>query len=132
MPHVSSKPLHAKEFARLDDQLIAAFANTRAEARKKIYDELFTKTERIMLAKRLEILFLISKGVSTYKISKALHVSPSTVARFELAVENGKYSQSTKWLSSPHFSSSLLQLFAELASVPFVVQKRRMHRKRRK
>ena len=125
MPHVSSKLLSSTKLAELDKRLFDAFANTSTRTRKQLYGELLTKTERIMLAKRLEMMLLISKGVSTHTISRVLCVSPSTVARFELAVSSGKFKQTENWLKRQKFSSRILQLLYELAAVPFEIERRR-------
>ena len=132
MPHVSSKQLSSAKLAELDKRLFDAFANTSTNTRKQLYSELLTKTERVMLAKRLEMMLLIGKGISTYKISRALNVSPSTVARFEQAVENGKFKQTEIWLKRQKFSSAILQLLFELAAVPFEIERRRRSTSHRK
>lgn len=45
-------------------------------------NDLLTPTERIMLAKRVAIAFLLIKGKRTYRnISKTLRVSPGTIAK---------------------------------------------------
>ena len=125
MPHVSSKLLSSKKLAELDKRLFDAFASTNIRTRKQLYSELLTATERVMLAKRLEMMLLISKGISTHTISRVLCVSPSTVARFEQAVSNGKFRQTESWLKRQKFSSQILQLLFELAAVPFEVERRR-------
>ncbi|MFH1393203.1 MAG: Trp family transcriptional regulator [Patescibacteria group bacterium] len=48
---------------------------------------LLTKTEKIMLAKRLTIAFLLSKGYNYRNISDALKVSTSTIVRMKEAID---------------------------------------------
>lgn len=55
--------------------------------RKLLLAELLTDTEKIMLAKRLAVIFLLAKNVPPYRIWNRLKISPSTVARFELGLE---------------------------------------------
>ena len=56
-----------------------------------VLGQLFTKTEKLMLAKRLAIIFMLDQKESTYAISNILKVSQSTVARISLKQENGEY-----------------------------------------
>lgn len=63
---------------------------------KLVFDELFTKTEKLMLAKRLAIILLLDQGESIYAIENTLKVSPSTVARISLAYEEGKFTNLIK------------------------------------
>ena len=56
-----------------------------------VFSEFFTRTEKIMFAKRLAVIAMLKKGVSTYMISEALAMSPSTTERMRNAYEKGKY-----------------------------------------
>ncbi len=125
MPHLSQKGLSSEKLKELNKRLFTAFANTNTHTRKQLYEELLTNTERIMIAKRLEMLLLLQKGISSYKISKTLEVSPSTVARFEHAITNGRFRQTAKWLGQQKFSNQILQLLSELAMIPFEVAKKK-------
>lgn len=118
MPHVSAKVLPDKTLVFLERRLFHALADNNTKGKQRVFGELFTKTERVMLAKRLEMILLIEHGVSTYHISKTLRVSPSTVARFEQAFAQGKYTRTRMWLGTQHFASDILQLLLELAAVP--------------
>ena len=89
------------------------------ERRKNLLHELLTKTERVMISKRLMLIFLISRNESTLTISKILSVSPSTVARFEMLVEQGKYRDLILWLGKHRTMKRILQLLEDIASVPF-------------
>ena len=44
-----------------------------------------------MFAKRLAVIAMLSKDISTYAIAKALCMSPSTVERMSLNYEDSKY-----------------------------------------
>ena len=58
---------------------------------KPVFYEFFTYTERAMLAKRLAVIAMLSRKVSTYAIAEVLLMSPSTVDRMSLKCERGKY-----------------------------------------
>lgn len=61
----------------------------KGEFRKVIVD-LLSPAERIMLAKRIAIIYLLLKKIDYYNICKVLKVSPSTVAKFSLLMERSE------------------------------------------
>jgi len=92
MPHVSKKKLDSKTFEKIFRKLIAVLEH--AQDQKKLtplLNELLTKTEKIMLAKRLAIVLMLSGNTPQHRIAEALLVSPSTVTRMSLGIEVGKY-----------------------------------------
>ncbi len=82
----------------LDSHLISLIQENNYRKRTKIFKELLSKTEKMMLAKRLGILFLLKKGVPTYKIDELLGVSSSTARRFEQSLEAKRYNATEEWL----------------------------------
>jgi uncharacterized protein YerC len=92
MPHISSKKLNSSLLEKLFGKLI----NILGKAQDKQYldiviNELFTPTEKIMLAKRLAIILMLSNSTPQHRIVGVLKVSPSTVAKMSLKIEIGKY-----------------------------------------
>ena len=92
MPHVSSKKLNPE----LLDKLLSKLLLTLGEAQNKKYlssvvNELFSETERTMLAKRLAIILMLDSKTPQHRIVEILNVSPSTVAITSLGIEVGKY-----------------------------------------
>ncbi len=55
------------------------------------FEEFFTKTERLMFAKRLAIIALLLKGANPGAIGRNLKVSPSTIARIQHKLANRVY-----------------------------------------
>lgn len=98
MPHLSNKKLNKKVLKDLDKYIFSIIHDAGAKTRVNIFRELLTKTEKIMIAKRIGMLFLLRKGLSLYEISKALGVSSSTVERFARAQEFQKYRHTTDWV----------------------------------
>lgn len=98
MPHISKNKLAKETLGDLEDIFLKLIQDSGRLSRIKIFRELLTKTERMMMAKRLGIILLLKKGMSTYDISRILKVSPSTVTRFEFAIENNVYRSSSEWL----------------------------------
>lgn len=57
---------------------------------KKIFVDLLTPAERIMLAKRVAIIYLLLKKIEYYNICDRLKVSPTTVAKYALLMEKSE------------------------------------------
>jgi Trp operon repressor len=92
MPHISSKKLNKKVYKSLATKLLRIFE--KAEKNKvmgKFLQELLTRTEKIMLAKRLAIIFMLSAELPQEKIASVLKVSPTTISKASLKIEIGKY-----------------------------------------
>lgn len=124
MPHISSHPLGKNQIDRLNKDFSRLLASTVADTREQALSELLTYTERLMIAKRLGMLLLISQGESTYYISKLLRVSPSTVARFEVKVEGGEFAKTLIFLQKKKQTKWLYDMLTELALVPFELKQR--------
>lgn len=84
-----------------------------------MYHELFTKTEKVMIAKRLQLLFFLQDGIPPYRIARKLHISPSTVARFQHAYIRGDFVHTTTWLSRAKLPSKVLRLFSDILEIHF-------------
>lgn len=82
----------------LEHYISSIIRDTGTKTRTRIFDELLTRTEKIMLAKRIGVLFLLKKGLSTYRISKMLGVSSSTVERFQKAKDAYRYRHTVDWV----------------------------------
>ncbi len=92
MPHISKKLLERNKFIEINKQLYKNIQNlVRSGKTKVFFDEVLTKTEKIMLAKRLAMIVMIDEGETSYAIENILQVSPSTVARISDSYEIGKY-----------------------------------------
>ncbi|HEC30440.1 MAG TPA: helix-turn-helix domain-containing protein [Candidatus Yonathbacteria bacterium] len=98
MPHISNKKINKKIEKEVEKYLESIIKNAGSKARGAIFNEILTKTEKIMLAKRVGILYLLKKGFSIYKVSVLLGVSPSTVVRFKLKINSKKYRHTIDWV----------------------------------
>ena len=97
MPHISKQLLEKEKFIGIHKQFYKIITElSRSGNSKVVFSELLTKTEKLMLAKRLAIIVMLDKKESIYAIEQTLKVSPSTVARMSLSHENGKYSELLK------------------------------------
>jgi uncharacterized protein YerC len=124
MPHISSQKVHVKTKEEIAKLFMALIANASAATRKRVLEELFTDTEKIMLAKRLAVIYMINKNVPTHSISDTLRVSPSTVLRFELAIARGNFRKCIQWIRIIRIGKPIQQLLERIASIPFQAQKK--------
>jgi Trp operon repressor len=92
MPHVSKRKLKEDQFKKIYEKLGTVFDSAGKNNKSKlILQEFLTPTEKIMLAKRLAIIFMLNEKVSIYHIAETLFVSPSTVERMSLKYQCGEY-----------------------------------------
>lgn len=97
MPHISSRKLDQVLLDKLLKKLVLIIGKAQDKnSLSPVLKELLTRTEKIMLAKRLAIVFLLSKKIPQDKISDLLKVSPTTVAKISLKMEMGKYNNILK------------------------------------
>ncbi|PJE67747.1 hypothetical protein COU95_00690 [Candidatus Shapirobacteria bacterium CG10_big_fil_rev_8_21_14_0_10_40_9] len=88
MTHVSRKKLPNKVLRQILDSFLFVLTSTKKkEEMSKFLDAFLSNTEKIMLAKRLAIVFLLSEAVEETKISETLLVTQSTVSRIKLWYE---------------------------------------------
>ena len=91
MTNISKHTLH-KEFEKeLFKQFIGLFSVSNKKHSAELFSSLFTESERIMFIKRLAIIVLLQKNVSSYKISLKLHVSDATVRSIHEQISAGKF-----------------------------------------
>lgn len=92
MPHISNKKLSSKLTEKLFSKLITVLGKAQnQQSLSLITNELFTPTEKIMLAKRLAIVLMLANNIPQHRITEILQVSPTTVAKASLMIEIGKY-----------------------------------------
>lgn len=76
---------------KLFDLFFEIVGNTTSKDEfKKIFTDLLTPAERIMLAKRVAIVYLLLKKVEYYNICERIKVSQATVARYSLLMEKSE------------------------------------------
>ena len=98
MPHISKRKLNKEHFNKLISELTKSLERSFKNGEtKSVFYEFFTYTERAMLAKRLAVIAMLSRGISSYTIAETLHMSSSTVDRMSLKYERGKYEAIIKY-----------------------------------
>ncbi len=128
MPHLSKQKLDESIQDKLDDCVVAFLVETSYGTRQKIFKELFTKTERMMIAKRLTMLSLIIQNTPTHEVGRILKMSSSTISRFELLVEMGRFDQTVRWLKMDRIRNSVVRILVSLLSVPFEARRKSLKR----
>ena len=97
MPHISSKKLKKEYLQKLYNEFSLALEKSARKSWVKIFlNDFLTRTEKIMLAKRFAVIYLLSKDVPTSYIAEALYMSPATISRMSLKYDIGKYSSLLK------------------------------------
>lgn len=82
MVRVSKNKINNKIYLKISSQFVLSLMCLDSKKKSLDFiDELFTQTEKVMLAKRLAIIIMLKEGLSQYAIWKALNVSPATVTR---------------------------------------------------
>ena len=90
MPHVSRNKLDNKTLYQISEKLFKAIKHLKHEEEvSQFFNDLLTKTERIMLAKRLAIVTMLEVGYPFKVISRALKVSESTISSMRDRFDRG-------------------------------------------
>ncbi|MEX0917090.1 MAG: hypothetical protein WDZ90_01005 [Candidatus Paceibacterota bacterium] len=126
MPHISKHRVKEKTLKDIDALLIALLRETTPRTRRMVLSEILTDTERLMLGKRLAMLQLIERGISTYHVSNLLRMSPSTVERFESKVRLGKYRKTREWLRSYRSLHPAIKGLLDFAAIPFEARRKNL------
>lgn len=92
MSQVSKRKLKKEDFEKIYDQMIKIFSKTGSKKDSgKFLKEFFYTTEKVMLAKRLAIIFMVIEKIPDRKIAKTLSVSTSTIGRIMDKYNRGDY-----------------------------------------
>ena len=96
MPKISRNKLEPDVNELILKRLVRTFTKlNKEEELDRLLKNLFTGTERIMLAKRINIAMLLEEGLSYEKISKKLKVSHATISfvRQSLLIRDAHYKE---------------------------------------
>ena len=101
MPHVSKRHLEIEEFQKIYSELVKIFESAGNNSKSKlVFSEFFTKTEKVMFAKRFAVIAMLAKKHTNYEIADKLSMSPATIDRMSLKFEKGDYEHLIKLLSN--------------------------------
>ncbi len=92
MSHISKRKIKKKDFDNIYNKLIEILLKNKSKDDfRKFLKEFFYTTEKIMLTKRLAIIFMIIEKIPDRKIEKLLLVSRSTINRIRKKCEGREY-----------------------------------------
>jgi uncharacterized protein YerC len=112
--HISKYHLEQTELDNLYNELIHVFdRSSRKNKTKSVLNEFFTATEKIMLAKRLAVIALLSQRVPPGTISKTLAMSPVTIDLMSVKYESGRYEQLIKEVLAEKDIQNILAMVKE-------------------
>lgn len=90
MPQISKNPIHKDVFFNIRDDFLWVLSEIRTSGDvKTFFYDFFTKTERIMLAKRFAVAMMIQEGYQYTDIQYILHVSTSTITNVAHILDQG-------------------------------------------
>jgi uncharacterized protein YerC len=114
MPHVSKQKVSREVREKIARHLSGTLTRLRGQAGNAFLSEFFTSTEQMMLAKRLAVIFFLSRDFSAYRIKRLLKVSPSTVARIKVRMALGKYEAIVALTKGASFEGDFLKIIGFL------------------
>ncbi len=91
MVHVNHNQLTQENLDGLFQQFDALLGKLDQKAIRIFMGEILGHEERIMIAKRLATIVLLQEGLSAYKTSLVLKLSPSTVGKIADHIKDGSY-----------------------------------------
>jgi len=91
MTHVSKIKLASGTEKQITKAFMDALFSTSLQRGKARVHSILTRTEKLMLAKRLAIIVMLSRDESYYQIEKTLNVSGSTVHRLHKRLLSGDF-----------------------------------------
>ena len=101
MPHISSKKLKKEHLQKLYNEFSIALEKSAKKSWARLFlNDFLTRTEKIMLAKRFAVIYLLSKDLPASYISESLYMSPATISRMSLKYDIGKYSSLLKTIKN--------------------------------
>lgn len=107
MTNVSKHKLSKKMQSCLFAQFTQLFAAADQKHLAKLFDALFTESEKMMFVKRVAIILLLQEQYSTYAISKTLKVSDATVRTILQKYETGQYEALSRIVRKKSFDAEL-------------------------
>lgn len=91
MAHLSNKKLRDGIAHEIVDVFAKTLCSLRGARGERFLGDLFTRTEVLMLAKRLALITLLDAGYSHYRIGKMLNISTSTITRVHRLADAGAF-----------------------------------------
>ena len=123
MPHVSKNKLNPDALYKISEKLFRAVGHLKNEKEvAQFFSDLLTKTERIMLAKRLAIVIMLEAGYPFRVISRALKVSEATISTMKDRFDRGGdgYKLALSRLEKEKFWKDFFRLIEKIVAPDFL------------
>lgn len=118
MVHLNKTKLKEAELEKLYSQLDRSLSGLSANKVDVFLRELLGPEERVMLAKRIATIVMLTRGYSYYRISETLKVGLATPSRINEKLEQGQYDQLLKLLRKNKADyTALLKIIENILSV---------------
>ncbi|OGG87834.1 hypothetical protein A2592_02505 [Candidatus Kaiserbacteria bacterium RIFOXYD1_FULL_42_15] len=91
MVNVSKEILEQTELDALFGQLNGTIGQLGAKKSELFLSSFLGAEEKIMLAKRLAAIIMLTHGQSLYLVASALKISTSTAKNYKLSIQEGRY-----------------------------------------
>ena len=117
MPHVSRKKVDKKVLNEILDFLVIVLTGVNEEKEmRKLLDAFLTPTEKIMLAKRLGVAYMLKEKIPFDEISGTLSVTRPTVdkIRIWLKIEESGYELALRVLRKTKNLEAFKQIFKDV------------------
>ena len=92
MARIAKQPLPHIQLESLFTQLHEILGKSSTTQIESFMYEFLGREERIMLAKRLAIIVMLTHGSSLYKVAQTLSISSATAGKIQDRIEQGHYS----------------------------------------
>ena len=117
MPHVSRRKVDSRALKKIANFLLVALTDIKDRKEMMLFANcFFTKTERVMLAKRLGIAYLLSLNVPEETIAEILGVGRPTVEKMRLIIRSDHegYDVALKVLRKSEMFEEFKQVFTDI------------------
>ena len=132
MTHISRKKLPLSIEKVMAEALNSIFTNLHTKDTQKVFSTLMTKTEKVMLYKRLGIIHLLKEGNTVDEISKVMATTRQTVDRIrlqlvEVPAENKKalLRKLNSWKRINVFKAAIKEILDQNASRSKIIHNKR-------
>lgn len=98
MSRINRTQLSPKELGALLDQFDSLLGTLNKSATNNILNEVLGHEERIMLAKRLIGIVLLTEGYTEYRTAQTLKLSPSTTGKLASRIAGGEFAETLRIL----------------------------------
>ena len=130
MAYLSKNPIPKLTRERIENELVSLLFSVNSKSGRTLFSEVLTKTELLMLAKRVTTILMLIDEQSYYRIQQVLGVSSSTSKRLHRLLMEGVFESLEKYVAQRKNREDLsrkisLIIRGGLPPKTYVIKKRR-------